>query len=48
MYPISIEVTIPLSTTALCLIGLGTSFVLVALIVAVVGLYGEVRRITGA
>lgn len=45
MEPIKVEVTMPLSTIALCLIAGGTAVALASLTFAVVGLYAEVKRL---
>jgi hypothetical protein len=44
MLPVSLEVTVPLSTIALVLIACGISGAIVALIIAVVGLYKKVQH----
>lgn len=45
MEPVAaIELVVPLSTSALCLIGGATAVALAALTVAVVGLFAEVKR----
>lgn len=45
MLPVSLELTVPLSTTALVLIGCGISGAIVALIIAVVSLHNRVKQL---
>lgn len=48
MPTVTIELVVPISTTALCLIAAGTAVALATLTFAVVGLYCEVKRIKEA
>jgi hypothetical protein len=45
MEHVAIELVVPLSTSALCLIGGATAAAIAALTVAVVGLFAEVKRL---
>lgn len=45
---VTVELVVPLSTVALCMICAGTAIALAALTFAVVGLYAEVKRLKEA